>query len=617
MKAVIYARFSSEKQNEASIEGQLRECMDYANFNNIEVIGNYIDRAQSAKTDHRPEFQRMIKDSYKRPFDCILVWKLDRFARNRYDSAYYKNILKKNGVRVISAKESISQGADGILLEAILEGYAEFYSAELSEKVKRGMTENALKAKSNGVRPPFGYYVDDTDHYQIDETFAPIVREIFTRYLDGMRVNDIVKLLNERGIKHKGFEMKYNAVFRILTNRKYIGEYKFGDIVIPNAIPAIIDEATFTSVQQRMARNKKAPAMHRSEDDYLLTTRLFCGKCGAMMTGVIGTSHTSRQYRYYKCNHSKQGKCDKKSVRKEWLEEFVLDEIKELLSSDEVVEELADRVYELQQQEDNAAASIQIQLTGVEIKLNNLVEAITQGIYSSATKKALDELEERKRNLEIELFEAQMRNPVLTKEQILFALHNFRKIDISTQEGKQRLIDGFVNSIYLYDDHFVITYNYKGQSKTVTFEELNRSPLTSKGSPRKTRRAFSSARFAWPLQRSGEPGGFVLEELCAEGTSPRWGHQLSISYGPMVKRPKARPFTHGARGRQRSACSTAVMSSSKEIVLRAFSSIGSGYSALQRMRRTPSPRYVIRSKGKRMMVGVLKPTPSSKSTVFP
>ena len=261
MKAVIYARFSSEKQNEASIEGQLRECMDYANFNNIEVIGNYIDRAQSAKTDNRPNFQKMIKDSYKRMFDCIIVWKLDRFARNRYDSAYYKNVLKKNGVRVISAKESISQGADGILLESILEGYAEYYSAELSEKVKRGMTENALKAKSNGVRPPFGYYVDDTDHYQIDETLAPIVKEIFTLYLDGMRVNDIAKHLNERGIKHKGFEMKYNAVFRILTNRKYIGEYKFGDIVIPNAIPAIIDEATFNSVQQRMARNKKAPAM--------------------------------------------------------------------------------------------------------------------------------------------------------------------------------------------------------------------------------------------------------------------------------------------------------------------------------------------------------------------
>ena len=122
MKAVIYARFSSEKQNEASIEGQLRECLEYANFNSIEVIGNYIDRALSAKTDHRPDFRRMIKDSYKHAFDCILVRKLDRFARNRYDSAYYKNVLKKNGVRVISAKETISQGAEGILLESLPEG---------------------------------------------------------------------------------------------------------------------------------------------------------------------------------------------------------------------------------------------------------------------------------------------------------------------------------------------------------------------------------------------------------------------------------------------------------------------------------------------------------------
>lgn len=154
MKGVIYARFNSEKQNETSIEGQIRECTEYASFNDIEIVNTYIDRAFSARTANRPDFQKMIKDSYKNNFDCVIVWKLDRFARDRYDSAYYKNILKKNGVRVISAKETISQSADGILLESILEGYAEYYSAELSEKVKRGMTENALKGKANGVNPP-------------------------------------------------------------------------------------------------------------------------------------------------------------------------------------------------------------------------------------------------------------------------------------------------------------------------------------------------------------------------------------------------------------------------------------------------------------------------------
>ena len=152
MKAVIYARFSSEKQNEASIEGQLRECMDYANFNNIEVIGNYIDRAQSAKTDNRPNFQKMIKDSYKRMFDCIIVWKLDRFARNRYDSAYYKNILKKNGVRVISAKESISQGADGILLESILEGFKRSNGHNISNLRTKQPIQCKVKAIGDNIR---------------------------------------------------------------------------------------------------------------------------------------------------------------------------------------------------------------------------------------------------------------------------------------------------------------------------------------------------------------------------------------------------------------------------------------------------------------------------------
>lgn len=180
MNAVIYARYSSDNQREESIEGQLRECMEFANSTGVTVVGNYIDRAFSAKTDNRPEFQKMIKDSYKHCFDMIIVWKLDRFARNRYDSAHYKNLLKKNGVKVVSAKESIAEGSEGILLESVLEGMAEYYSAELSEKILRGMTENALKGKMNGGQSPFGYFVDEDRKLQIDPKTAPIVQDIFT-----------------------------------------------------------------------------------------------------------------------------------------------------------------------------------------------------------------------------------------------------------------------------------------------------------------------------------------------------------------------------------------------------------------------------------------------------
>ena len=162
MKGVIYARYSSDNQREESIEGQLRECKEYAERNDITILGTYIDRALSAKTDNRPEFQHMIKDSAKGLFDVVLVWKLDRFARNRYDSARYKNLLKKNGVKVISARENISEGSEGIILEAMLEGYAEYYSAELSEKVIRGLTDNALKCKYNGGTVPMGYYIGTT-----------------------------------------------------------------------------------------------------------------------------------------------------------------------------------------------------------------------------------------------------------------------------------------------------------------------------------------------------------------------------------------------------------------------------------------------------------------------
>ena len=197
MKGVIYARYSCDNQREESIEGQLRDCKEYAKRHDILVVDTYIDRAFSAKTDRRPAFQQMIKDSAKREFEAIIVWKLDRFARNRYDSATYKAKLRKNGVRVISANENISEGSEGILLESVLEGMAEYYSADLSEKVLRGHMENALKCKSNGGGIPIGFYVDEEKHYQIDPLTAPLVREAFESYADGKKVIDIAENLGQ------------------------------------------------------------------------------------------------------------------------------------------------------------------------------------------------------------------------------------------------------------------------------------------------------------------------------------------------------------------------------------------------------------------------------------
>ena len=199
MKAVIYARYSSDNQREESIEGQLRECTAYCKKNDITILRTYIDRAMSAKTDHRPDFQRMIRDSAKGLFDVIIVWKLDRFARNRYDSAHYKAQLRKYGVKVLSATENISDGPEGIILESMLEGMAEYYSAELSEKVIRGHTENALKCKYNGGTPTFGYVIDKDKYYQIDPHTAPVVLESYIRYDQGATMKEVMEYMAENG----------------------------------------------------------------------------------------------------------------------------------------------------------------------------------------------------------------------------------------------------------------------------------------------------------------------------------------------------------------------------------------------------------------------------------
>lgn len=489
MKAVIYARYSSDNQTEASIEGQLRECMEFAEHAEIDVVGNYIDRALTAKTDNRPEFQRMIKDSYKHAFDCIIVWKLDRFARNRYDSAHYKSLLKKNGVKVISAKESIGEGSEGILLESVLEGMAEYYSAELAEKVSRGMTENVLKGLCNGGQVTFGYKVNAEHCYEKDELTSPIVEQIFEMYSDGYKIKEIVDYLNEHNIRtYRNGKMTINIVQRMLSNRRYIGEYKFQKTVVPNGIPAIISEELFNRVQEILAKNKRSPARKKAEDEYLLTLKLFCGKCGAHMVGESGTG-TSRVYRYYKCANTKKVHiCDKKPVRKEWIEDLAVKAALDILKNDEIKDYLTDRIYALQGEENPRIPKLKAQLSDVEKRLANIMQAIEQGIIFDTTKERFAALEKEKKELEITILQEKIKKPFLTKEQIRFGIEKFGKLDISTKEGKQRLIDGFINAIYVYDDKITFTFNYKDGTRTVMLSELSdgksNSDLKCQGAPR-------------------------------------------------------------------------------------------------------------------------------------
>ena len=484
MTAVIYARYSSDNQREESIEGQIRECTAYAEKNGITVVKHYIDRAISAKTDNRPQFQQMIKDSERKLFDIVLVWKLDRFARNRYDCARYKTQLKKNGVKLVSATEIISEGPEGIILESVLEGYAEYYSADLSEKVIRGMTENALKGKFTGGAIPFGYIINADHRFEIDPLTAPFVAETFQRYNDGQTMREIRDWLNEKGVKNqRGGLMTFNTIQHMLNNRRYIGELKYRDVLIPDAIPSIVSAELFNDVQEKMLKNKKAPARRKAEDDYLLTTKLFCGYCGALMFGESGTSRTGEVHRYYKCATAKKKKgCKKKTVRKQWLEDLVVNQTMQLVRDDAAMESIIAKVMELQDRENTNLPLYEKQLRDAESGIQNMLNAIQAGILTSSTKQRLEQLEETKRELEARIAEEKLAKPKVTEEFIRFWLLRFRKLDMSLKDQRQALVDTFINAIYLYDDKVLITFNYKEGTQTVTFGEATKVASEGNGS---------------------------------------------------------------------------------------------------------------------------------------
>lgn len=475
MKAVIYARYSSDMQREESIEGQIRECKEYAERNGITILSTYIDRAMSAKTADRPEFQRMIHDSEKKLFDVVLVYKLDRFSRDRYDSAHYKRILKKNGVHVLSAKENIADGPEGILMESMLEGMAEYYSAELSQKIHRGQKENALKGKNNGGGIPLGYLLDqNTKKLVVDPVTAPIVNEIFERYAEGETVRSIVADLNKRGLKtRRGKAFSMGSFTAMLKNRKYIGEYRYQDVFIPDGVPAIVPEDLFYRVQQRMEKNKRAPAMAKAHEDFLLTTKLFCGKCERLMVGESGTARNGTTHYYYKCGAAKRKKgCDKKAVKKAWIERVViLLTVTRVLQEDEM-NRIADAVIAMQEREDVTLPALRRQLEDVEKGIENMLNAIQMGVLTSSTKERLEALEKQRDELKLSIMTEEFQKPKLTKEGILKWLEQFRYGDVNSIEYQKRVIDSFVNSVYVFDDKLVFTYNFKGGTHTITLAEI-------------------------------------------------------------------------------------------------------------------------------------------------
>lgn len=468
---VIYARYSSHSQRDASIEQQVADIEAYCRLNNLRIVKVYADRHLTGTNDRRPQFQQMLKDAAHGKWRYVVCWKVDRFARNRYDSATYKYRLKRHDVRVLYAKESIPDGPEGILLESVLEGSAEYYSANLAQNIRRGMLYNARECKVNGSHLPFGYRKGDDGRYAIEEAEAEVVREIYRKVADGAPFVDLQNDLNGRGIRTKrGGLWNKNSFHRIVTNEAYIGVYKFAEVRVEDGIPPIIDKALFLEVQEKLRTKKNPPGRHRENGEYMLTGKLFCGLCGSPMVGVAGTGRHGDMHYYYVCQKRRRDhSCKKENVVRDWLERVVVSATLDTVLQPETIEWVADQVMAYQEREANSAQllSLREELEANKKGIDNILKAIEAGIITASTKRRLQELEAEEKRLSDAILLEEKAITHLEREFVIYWMEKFRGGSLEDASFRRRVIDTFVSAVYLWDDHIRIAFNYSGSRNTI------------------------------------------------------------------------------------------------------------------------------------------------------
>jgi len=538
---VIYTRYSSDKQTKQSTAGQLKVCRKFAEDHGYNIVGEYKDEAMTGRNDLRPEFQRMIRDSEKGHFQGVLVYTLDRFSRDKYDNANYKQKLLQNGVRVLSAQENITDDPSGVLIESLLEGMAQYFSMELSRKVRRGMELNADRSQYNGGTIPLGYRIVDKQ-YKVDEIGAAIVREIFERFAAGWTYQEMSNDLNKRGITtSRGKAFNKNSFHVILTNKKYIGIHIYDDVERPVKIPQIIDEKLFYQVAAKMELNKKAPGRSRAKAEYLLTQKMYCGYCHTMMIG-----HSSNQvstkgviYNYYRCKDAGGTRpCKKKMVGKDYIEDAIIRECKKLLT-EENIRRIAKEVKKISEQEEAYAEIHRLESTlrKKQKELQNQMASLRACDDEFIRKTIFTDI--KSINTEIETAEKQLtvekaKRIIISEDQIVDRLTKLIDGDIKDLTYRRALIRIFVNRIYLYDDRYTITFNTGDEPVTITdvlLDEIERGlgdeTLCFSGCP--VHHEKTDTPTGCPFFSSSEGNRKAVKKTCRGHVFRPW--EIPLAYG--------------------------------------------------------------------------------------
>jgi len=482
-RAAEYLRYSSDGQNEATISAQHRIVETYAEQEGYSIVKSYVDEAETATTsDNRDAFLQMLSDAKKGMFDYIIVWQFSRFARNKEESVIYKAMLRKIGVRVISATEKTDDTPSGKLLEGMLEVLNQYFSDNLSVEVKKGKKENVLTGKHAGHKVPFGIYKEEeTTLFKIDEEKAKVIRYIFELYLQGYGARRISAKLHEKGYKPvKGDVWRESSIRQFLISEAYVGIYNYTinkgtpaeeTFKLDNIYPPIIDEKTWAAAQ-KMRLQKTKPKRSSRNRLYILTGKTVCGHCGKNYVGScnpVKRKNGDTKYYYYDCSgkgstgkHAKS--CRNKAVNAEKIEAWVLEKIAEHILSDKAIETIlttvAQKIKEKSKTSGGDIKKLEKEAKEINEKLDRFLDLYGDGKISKAR------LNEKTENLEkvlatIQLELDQLKNLNSTKIDLneirAFLLKSRDKINDTRPETKKALIDAFVEKIVITPDDVKLT----------------------------------------------------------------------------------------------------------------------------------------------------------------
>ena len=518
MKVAIYARVSSEKQDiDLSISAQLKALREYASRNGHIVFKEYVDEAESGRSIDRPGFKQMIAVARQKPapFEAILVWKLSRFARNREDSIIYKSLLRKQGIQVISINEPLEDTPSGRLLEGIIEVIDEFYSANLSQDVTRGMRESASRGFYPGGPPPYGYRrvkVQDGSVSRVklepEPATSTIVERIFRECLADKGLIEIARGLNKDGlITRKKNQWSKTAVHKVLKNEAYTGvliwdrqklrkiNNDLPPIRVENAWTPIIDRETFEQVQKKLGtRAPKITHPRVVHSEYILSGLMRCKNCNAAM---IGHAVKSGKFFYYMCGNARRrgrGLCTTPLLPKDRIESFVVDKIKRYILTEKNLEDVV-RITneELAQQcndEQDKIDIINAEMADIDSRLGKLYDALETGEFKGGELapriKALFEKKEQLQRAKAEAEEAlkcqkiELADPAVVREYVQDLKSLLEESSIVEQKV---FLKSFVDRIEVDDSEMKVVYTIPISPDNPPTETVGVLPFVHNGPP--------------------------------------------------------------------------------------------------------------------------------------